>query len=296
MSDYVKLFQSITPDKLRKESDDISTIPSFTVVEEKSQFLIDYISNIENKPLNDINSFILRYHTSFLNYRLFTESTASRSSMQRLFTNVNFLNLFFNQISKLNLDSYEIAFLNRIAYDYWTSPNKNQDVCNLLLQISGYVNNTLIIKLSSKIAVNDARILAMICNSTDNQEIRVHRINRFLVNCDNPYLDTQEMIDIMFFIYDRFLYAIVYTLLEDESCCKELTDDKIEQYDRLMRANLSILLSTTTDKMVTILTEYGYIISSGKAKVVIKLKDIKDDRLQNAIKIVEENPCIKEIP
>lgn len=294
MAEYVKLFQSIAPENLRRESDDVASFPTFTVVEEKSKFLIDYITNIENKPLNDIISFILRYHTSILNYRLFTESTASRSSMQRLFTNVNFLNILFNQISKLDLNSSEIAFLNRIAYDYWTTPNKDQEVCNVLLQISGYINNTLTIKLSSKIAVNDAKTLAMICNSTDNQEVRVHRINRFLVNCDNPYLDTQEMIDMMFFIYDRFLYAIVYTLLEDKSCC--ISDEYIEQYQRLINATLKILLSTTMEKMVTILTEYGYIISSGKAKPVIRLKDIKDERLQNAIKIAEENPSIKEIP
>ena len=294
MSEYVKLFQSIQPDNLRRESDEITTIPSFTVVEEKSQFLIDFIANIENKPVDEINSFILRYHTSFLNYRLFTESDLSRRTMQRLFTNVSFLNLFFNSISKLNLDGYEINFLNRIIYDYWSLNDKDENVCNVLLQISAHVNSTLIIKLSSKIAVNDAKALAVIANSTDNQEVRIHRINRFLVNCDNPALSTQEMIDIMFFLYDHFLYPIIYTLVEAENCCKN--EDTIPQYHKLMNAIITILLSTTKEKMVKILTEYGYLINSGKIMPSIRLKELKDDRLQEVIRIVEDDPLIKEIP
>jgi hypothetical protein len=294
MSEYVKLFQSVMPDNLRRESDETITIPTFTVVEEKSQFLIDFINNIGNKSVDELNSFILRYHTSFLNYRLFTESDASRRSMQGLFTNANFLNLLFNSISKLQLDSYEIAFLNRITYDYWSLSNKDINVCNILLQISGYINGNLIIKLSSKLGNNEAKVLAMISNSTDNQEVRIHRINRFLVNCDNPILEVQSMIDIMFFLYDRFLYPIIYTLLEAENCCK--TEDNIPQYHKLMNAIITILLSTTSEKMIKIITEYGYIINSGKATPSIRLKEIGDERLNEVISKVEEDPLIKEIP
>ena len=97
--------------------------------------------------------------------------------------------------------------------------NKDENVSNLLLQITSYINSNLIIKLSSKLGINEARLLAMISRSIDDEEIRVHRVNRFLVNCDNPRLEAQAMIDIMFFLYDRFMYPIVYTLLEDKSCC-----------------------------------------------------------------------------
>lgn len=299
---YIKLFPSIQIDNLRKESDNIETsIPSFTIIEDKIEFLIDYLVNIENKTVDEVSNFILKYHTNILNYRLFTESEYSRSVMQRTLTNPNFLNILFNSISRLDLTPIEISFLNRITYDYWSLQEKNTDVCNILLQISGYLNSNLIIKLSSRLGVNEAKILAMISNSTDIEEVRVHRINRFLVNCDNPILETQDMIDIMFFIYNRFLYPIVYTLLEAENCCK--TEDNIPQYHKLMSAIITILLSTTKEKMIIILKEYGYIINAGyieeRGRIPsIKLKDIKDERLQEVIRILEDDPSnlIIEIP
>lgn len=293
MEDHIKLFPSLANAR-SESSNDITTIPSFSVVEEKSHFLINMIVNIPLKSDDEITSFIQRYHTSFLNYQLFIDSDISRSAMQRLFTNIKFLTLFFNHIGSLNLNYIEIAFLNRIIYDYWTIQDKDEDVCNILLQISSYINSNMIIKLSSKIGVNEARLLAMISSSSIDPHVRVHRINRFFVNCTNPVLDCQSMIDMMFFLYDSFLYPIVYTLLEDESCCT--TEENMPQYNTLIKAIISILLSTTTEKMVTILTEYGYIISSGKAIATLRLKDINDDRLKAAIEKVEENPLIKEIP
>ncbi len=291
--DYVKLFPSLYTG-LRRESDDIATIPSFAIVEEKSQFLINIIANITNKTDNEIISFIQKYHTTFLNYNLFTESDLSRSSMQRLFTNVKFLNLFFNMIGKLNLDQFEIGFLNRIVYDYWSLPEKDNDVYNILLQISSYINNNMIIKLSSKMGVNEAKILAMIAASTNKDDIKVHRINRFLVNCDNPVLDEQSMIDIMFFLYEKFLYPIIYTLLETKSCC--ISEDNLPQYYKLLNAIITILLSMPSDKITTVLTEYGYLISSGKVTPIIELKKINDARLKSIIDTIETNPLIKEIP
>lgn len=292
MEDHVKLFPSLYT--IENKSEDITTIPSFAIIEEKSHFLINMISNIITKRDDEIDNFINRYHESFLNYQLFIDSDESRNAMQRLFTNKRFLTIFFNHLGSLNLNFGEIAFLNRIIYDYWALSDKDEDICNILIQISSYINSTLIIKLSSKLPMNEARLLAMVSSSSLDPQVRVHRINRFLVNCTDPLLDTQEMIDIMFFIYDNFLYPIVYTLLEAENCAK--TEDMIPQYHRLMNAIITILLSTTIDKMVTILTEYGYIISSGKALSTIRLKDINDERLKTAIEKVEENPLIKEIP
>ena len=291
MEEHVKLFPSLT--NLRRESDDIATIPSFTILEEKSHFLLNIIQNLENKPLNEVINFIQRYHTSFLNFRLFTESSSSRSTMQRLFTSVFFLDALYNCIGSLQLEQNEKLFLNKITYDYMTIPDKNVDVCNRLLQISGYINNTLTIKLSSKLGVNEAKTLAVISNSTTDQEIRVHRINRFLVNCDNPVLDKQGIIDIMFFLYDHFMYPIIYTLLETESCCK--SEEVKPQYHKLIDSIIVILLSMPTEKMVKVLTEYGYIVNSKGLICPVKLKSINDDRLKAAIQIVEQDPLIKEI-
>ena len=292
MEEYVKLFTSLHD--LRRESDDIATAPSFDIIEEKSQFLINIISNITNKPDNEIISFIQRYHTSFLNSQLLIESDVSRESIQGLFTNAKFLNIFFGQIGKLQLDQYEIAFLNRITYDYWTSRDKDQEVCNLLLQISGYINHILTIRLSSKIPPNDAKLLAIIANSTTSDEIKVHRVNRFLVNYHEPRLSVQSMIDIMLFLYDNFLYPIIYTLVEAENCCA--SEEVIPQYHKLMKAIITILLSMPSDKIQKVLLEYGYKVNHGSIIPAIRLKDIKDQRLQEIIKIVEQDPLITEIP
>ena len=296
MSEYVKLFPSLSSGNLRRESDEVASIPSFTVIKEKSHFLIDFLANLDKKSTEEINSFILKNYNSFLNYRLFSESDVSRKTMQRTFTNVTFLNLFFNLISKLNLDSYEVSFLNRITYDYWSLNEKDSSVCNILLQISGYINSNLIIKLSSKLPVNDAKELAMISNSIDVHDVRIHRINRFLVNYNKHVLEVQEMIDIMFFLYDHFLHPIIYTLLENDSCCNDKSEETMSQFKKLRQAIITILLSTTKEKMIKIITEYGYLINSNKAIPVIRLKNIKDERLQEVIRIVEEDPLIKEIP
>lgn len=291
MEDTVKLFSCLSD--LRKESDEKVYIPSFTVTEEKSHFLINMIQNIENKPENEVITFIQKYYTSFLNYRLFTDSELSRSSMQRLFTNTYFLNILFNTLGSLKLDSFEKLFLNRLAYDWISTHSKDDPVYNIYLQIVGYINSTLTIKLGSKLAVNEARLLSMISNSIDVPEIRIHRINRFLVNCDNPVLDTQAMIDIMFYLYDKFLDPIIYTLLETESCCT--TEEHLPQYHRLLNAITSILLSIPKEKMIKVITEYGYVVSSKNITPPVKLKDIQDERLQEVIKIVEQDPLIKEI-
>ena len=214
--------------------------------------------------------------------------------MQRLFTSTYFLSILFKVIGTLKLDNFQKLFINRLAYDYMSTHSKdNDEVYNLYLQITGYINTTLTIKLSSKLGINEAKLLAMISNSTDIPEIRVHRINRFLVNCDNPVLDTQAMIDIMFFIYDRFLYPIIYTLLETEACCK--SEEVVPQYHKLMNAITSILLSVPSEKMVKIITEYGYVVNSKGIIPHVRLKAIQDERLQNVIKIVEQDPLIKEI-
>lgn len=293
MDEQFKLFASLHNNDLRKESDDITIIPSFDIIEKKSQFIINIISNIDLKSDDEIKNFIQKYHISFLNYCLFTESDVSRNAMQKLFTNTRFLNLFFNIIGNLKLDNIELIFLNRIAYDYWSLKEKDNDICNILLQISAYINNNLIIKLSSKMGINEARILAMISHSTDIQEIKVHRINRFLINCMNPVLDIQSMIDIMFFIYDRFLYPIIYTLVEDESSCNNT--ECIGQYRNLQNAIVTILLSMPSEKITQVLTEYGYLLSNNKIVPHIKLKQINDARLQEIICIVEQNPLIKNI-
>ena len=104
------------------------------------------------------------------------------------------------------------------------------------------------------------------------------------------------MIDIMFFLYDHFLYPIIYTLLENDSCCNDKSEETMSQFKKLRQAIITILLSTTKEKMIKIITEYGYLINSNKAMPTIRLKNIKDERLQEVIRIVEEDPLIKEIP
>ena len=290
---YVKLFSSLT--NLHKESDDLVFVPSFTVVEENSRFLLNIIDNIENKSSDEIKQFIQKNYTSLFDYRLFTESDASRGSMQRLFTNVKFLTELVNIIGTLKLENFHKVFLNRISYDYMsTNTSIDNPIYNLYFMIAGYVNSTLAIKLSSKLDVNQAKLLAMISNSSSVPEIRIPRINRFLVNCDNPILDTQAMIDIMFYLYDKFTDPIVYTLLETESCCNSV--EYRGQYQRLINAIISILTSIPIEKMVRVLTSYGYVINSKRIEnPPVKLKEIPDERLQEAIRRAELDPLIREI-
>lgn len=295
--DSVKLFEFIN--NLPSEKDDNESINfSFGTVEEKSSFLLNVIdnllSNIQNKPSNEVNSFIRRYYTSFFNYSLFTESEHSRSSIQRLFTNRIFISELADHIGLLNLNNQHISFLNRVIYDYYCLSEKDNVVYQKMLQISSFINGNLIIKLSSKMDINNAKLLAMIANSTEEDRVKVHRINLFIINCDIEFT-IQNIIDIMFFLYDRFLYPIIFTLLEDESSCiHEFGKGGLQ---KLRSAIITILLSVPMEKMKLILTDYNYIVISNGINPPVSLKAIKDERLQQCIKELETDPynLVKEI-
>lgn len=262
----MRLFPSIrsSESNLSEDLSEKRHIPVFHSVEFTLSTIVDKISNIDNLHEQEIKNIILRQHKMILNYDLFLKSDESRKHAQKLFTNKRFLENFLDIIGLLDLSSEEIICINKLAYDYYISQDNNQEISNLLLQISYQINNVLVIRLSGKLGMNGARILSMISNSSFKVEKKVHRINTFLMRC-NVDLSIQDIVDIYCIIFERFTYPFIYTMLEPKPA--NLSQEQAKRFDDISIAILTILNSMTSDDMKKILFNYAYTIKLLKTNV-----------------------------
>lgn len=162
---------------------------------------------------------------------------------------------------------------------------------NYLTSISYYVNNTLVIRLSAELPINEARLLAIIANSSFKIEKNVRRINRFLTYSLPPGFN---MVNIYLILFDRMMYPIIHTLLdviEDPN----MTEDQKKNYDQITASMITLLLCMTSDDIYKVLTNYGYIwILYGKPKTRFKFKKLPDteqfSRLKAVLRRIELGP------
>lgn len=250
--------------------------------------IIDKINNIENLDVNEIKNIIMRQHSMILNYDLFLKSSRSRMSAQKLFTNKKFLSIFIEIVSLLNLTREEIICINKLAYDYYILADKNKEISEMLLYISYQINNVLVIKLSAKLGINEARALSMIANSSFKEDKCIHRINTFLLKCNREF-GVQDIIDIYCILFERVSNLFIYTMLE----CKvpNMAPDQIKKFDRISSAILLILDSMTSADIKNILYNYAYIIKlTGVKEVRFSLKSATDfNRIRNIIYEIEND-------
>ena len=289
----MELFSSLRkPDENEFSSE--MFIPTFKSVEFTLETIINKIDNIDYLDESEIKNIILRQHQMILNYDLFLSSDESRTHAQKLFTNVRFLKIFLQIIGLLQLSRDEIVCINKLAYDYYISYEKDLEVSDLLLQLSYQINNVLVIRLSGKLGINGSRMLAMIANSSFKDEKNVHRINTFLIRC-NIDLSVQDIIDIYCILFERFTNPFVYTMLEVRQ--PGMNNEQLKRFDAISCALLAILNSMTSEDIKKVLYNYGYtLMIMNNSYVRFRLKTAVDyPRIISVIKDIEGNSEFEKI-
>ena len=271
------------------KDDDTPIEPKFEIIDYTIAAIVDKIKHINNLDEDEIKDIILKQHDTILNYNLFLGSSETRKQAQDLFTSKRFLKIFIKVINILNLSNHEITCINKLTYDYYIYPDKDQETFDLLMQISNIVNYRMVIRLSAYLGMNGARILAMIRNSSFRLEKVVHRVNTFLVRC-NIELSTQAIINILCILFDHFMYPFTGTMLYLKP--KDLTDQQLKRYDDISLAILTMLDSMTSDAMRQVLSNYAFTIKLCDIKEVrFKLKELKSyTRIQAIIRDIEMDP------
>lgn len=259
-------------------------VSGFHTVEYTLSTIVDKISNIDNLNEAEIKNIILRQHSMILNYDLFLKSDESRLHAQKLFTNKRFLVIFNQVIGLLQLTREEIICINKLAYDYYITKNKDAEISDLLFQISYQINNVLVIRLSGILGMNGARVLSMIANSSFKDEKNVHRVNTFLVKC-NLELSIQDIVDIYCILFERFMYPFIYSMLEIKT--DNMTEDQLKRFDMISIALLLILDSMVSEDIKKILYNYSYILKLiNTTNVRFSLKSAK--AYTRILKVIEE--------
>lgn len=264
--------------------------PIFRSVEYQLSTIVEKISNIDNLNEEEIKNIIVRQHQMILNYDLFLASEKSRGYAQKLFTNKRFLQIFLQIVGFLQLPKDEVICINKLAYDYYITSNKDSEISDLLLQISYQINNVLVIRLSGKLGMNGARVLSMIANSSFKDEKNVHRINTFLVRY-NYELSVQDIIDIYCILFERFTHLFVYSMLESKQ--PNMTEVQLRHFDNISLALLAILDSMTSADIKKILYDYAFILKLMRTNFSVRfsLKSAKSyKRIQEIIKEIELDP------
>ena len=158
---------------------------------------------------------------------------------------------------------------------------------NYLLAISYQINDDKIIRLSSILGINGARILSMISKSSFKEDKRVQRINNFIIKYNEIDLTLQNIIDIYCILYgDRF--SILFTNTMGEAYIENLVDIKEKyRYTLITYAVILILESLTSDNISKVLYNYGFYLKLNKIeKVRISLKSFNDYDISRIIKII----------
>jgi len=269
-------------------------IPLYNTIEYKISTLVDMINNVDSISDEELKNVIIRQHKMILNYDPFLSNQDTRRSALKLFTNKRFLNLFLEVIGFLDLSREQVICINKLAYDYYVSNNKEKEISELLLSICYLINNQLIIRLSAKMDITNARVLSMIANSTFKIEKKVHRVNVFFLKKDtNKEFTVQDYIDIYIILFDHFRELFTYSMFE--AWTTPITDECAQlQYDRFLRmsAALIIMLDSLTSKdIATVLREYGYTLSMiPNSPIRFSIKNMKKyDRIKDIAHSLEVN-------
>lgn len=273
-------------DELPKEK---SYIPTFKTIETRIDELLQKILYVDSLTDEEIRDIIINHYYMILNYDNFLANNKTRSYAQMLFMNNRFLKVFSETIGTINLTQSQIICINKLAYDYYILPNKDNQVSELLLQISSQVNNILVIKLSGKLGMRGARLLSIVANSSFKLERNVERINTFLIKSGYEF-SVQDIVDIYCILFDKFGDLIVYTMLQTKT--PDMTLEQLKVFDNISLAILALLDNMVYKDIVYVLQNYAYMLKYYPInKVRFSLKSAKSyTKIITAINEVESSP------
>lgn len=280
-------------DSIKKE-DEIIENP-FSIVEYKIETIANRINNIDSFTDEEIKDIIIRQHSMILNYDLFLSNEENRKYALSLFTNKRFLNIFYSVIRSISLVSggkstgltdHEIICFNKLAYDYYNFPEKDNEICNMLYNISTEINFKDINRLACFVGMENAKILSMIRRSSFKEAKNIHRVNNFLVRC-NLDLSVQNIIDLYCSIFsDRFGLLFTNTMLENKP--KNLTEIELKKFDNISLAILSIAESLRMEDIKKILYDFYFILNSNSENKYVRFSLNTVNGYPRIIKAVKE--------
>lgn len=257
----------------------------FHSIEYELSDIVKKIKNIDNLNETEIKQIIIRQHSMILNYDLFLMSNETRQNAQSLFQSEKFLKCFLDVVRLLSLSSHEKICINKLAYDYYINPNGCESrICDLLYQLTTEVNGKEVIVLSGILGLRDAQILSMIRNSTFNIEKAVHRVNTFLVKCNND-LSVTAITSIYCHLFERFTDVFIYTMMESEP--DGMLPLMKKKYDNISISILEMMNSLSSVDIRKVLYDYGYILSMVKVNTKIRFALRTAKRYNRIISVVE---------
>ena len=264
----------------------------FHTIEYEFDTIVSKIRNIDNIDDNHIKDIIKRQHSLILNYDLFLMDSETRKEAQTLFSNKRFLSNLLDIIGLLDISYHEKICLNKLAYDYYQNDIKDQEVSNLLFQLTTAVNGKDVVVLSGILGMSGAKTLAMIRNSSFKEEKCIHRVNTYIIKC-GMNLSTQSIINIYCFLFDRFSTLFNYTMLESAPPELSLTPSEMDNYNSISLAIIAILDSMTSNDILTVIRNYAYMINNVSVNVIprFRLDTIQNQRIKEVVTQVkvEEN-------
>lgn len=268
--------------------------PVFESIEYKISQIVEKIKNIDQLNENEIKHIIVRQHTMILNYDLFLAN--ERKYALELFTNKRFLKILLDIIGTIDLSNHEIVCINKLAYDYYVSKNKDKEVSDLLMELSYFINNKTAIRLSAIYGIKGGRILAMISKSAFNPDKNINRVNRFIVK-SNISLSVKDIIDTYCILYNHFTDPIIYTMLEVRPVGLSTVEN--DRFTAISKAMMILLNSMTSSDIHKVLSNYIYVLQLSNTNITrFSIKDtaIKGnlDRIANIISQLEFE--IEDIP
>lgn len=257
----------------------------FHSIEYELSDIVKKIKNIDNLNETEIKQIIIRQHSMILNYDLFLMSNETRQDAQTLFQSEKFLRCFLDVVRLLTLSNHEKICINKLAYDYYINPNGcNSRISDLLYQLTTEVNGKEVIVLSGILGLRDAQILSMIRNSTFNIEKAVHRVNTFLVKCNND-LSITAITSIYCHLFERFTDVFIYTMMESEPI--GLSPLMKKKFDNISIAILEMMNSLSSHDIRKVLYDYGYILSMVKVNTKIRFALRTAQRYNRIISVVK---------
>lgn len=282
----MSLFPSLNKeDKSLDELNKLQQGSLFHSIEYELSDIVKKIKNIDNLNEVEIKQIIIRQHSMILNYDLFLMSNETRQNAQILFMNEKFLKCFLDVIRLIEISAHEKTCINKLAYDYYINPyGCNPIVSDLLYQLTTEVNGKEVIVLSGILGLRNAQILSMIRNSTFNIEKAVHRVNTFLVKCNNN-LNITSISSIYCHLFDRFTDVFIYTMMESEPV--RLNPEQKSKFDLISITMLEMMNSLSSADIRKVLYDYAFILGMVKVDTRIRFAIRTAERYKRVISVIE---------
>jgi hypothetical protein len=271
-------------DNIKDKEDVVINKPLFTTIEYKIGTIANKINNIDDIDDSNIKDIIIRQHSMILNYDLFLSTPENRIHAQQLFTNKRFLANFIAVIKIISLSVHEIYCLNKLAYDYYIIPEKDQEVSDLLYRLTTDVNIKEISILSGIIGMEHAKNLAMIMKSSFKEDKIIHRINNYIVR-SNMEISVQNIIDIL--CYSNIKFTIIFTNTMLETKPLNINEFQAQKFDYISLALLSILESLPMDDIKKVIYDYYFILSVATANKSVRFSLNTANGFQRVIKVLK---------